>query len=304
MHGTSAKYLLGSIVFFSAGLIAGTQMADHKEASTDHQSTSDVLPNITVTMPTNPPLPPSPPLKTTLQQLTEKLENEIAARKKLEEKFIIFEQRLANLSEFSTLTAELNALNTPNLSTPESTPPSQMPANGNVFAETEKAKEQQILQSLGLDAAQTEQLQQRAESVEMEQLFLRNQAIREGWMGTEKYFIESQQLQNSTNTTRETLGEQDYDLYLFKLDTPNRVFVQSVIAHSPAEQAGLQAGDIIYRYGNDRIFSWSDLTTATTQGEALETVRLEAEREDKRFEVYLPRGPLGIRLESKIIDPR
>ncbi len=300
MHGTPAKYLLGSIILFSAGLVAGTQMADRKEASADHKSTNDVLPTIAVTMPTNPPTTPSPPLKTTLQQLTEKLENEIAARKKLEEKFIILEQRLANLPEFSTLTAEPNA---PNLTTSENTPPSQISSNGNVFAETEKAKEQEVLQSLGLDAAQTEQLQQRAESVEMEQLFLRNKAIREGWVGTEKYFIESQQLQNSTNTTRETLGEQDYDLYLFKLGTPNRVFVQSVIAHSPAEQAGLQAGDIIYRYGSDRIFSWSDLTTATTQGEASETVRLEAEREGKHFEVYLPRGPLGIRLESKIIDP-
>jgi len=303
MHGTSAKYLLGSVILFSAGLVTGTQIADREDAGIDNQSTHAMLPNITAPIPGNPPITTSPQLKTSLQQLAEKLENEVTARKRLEEKFIILEQLLTNLSEPSTFTAEPNERDAANLTITEETPPNQTFSNENLFAKTEKAKEQEVLLSLGLDAAQTEQLQQRAESMEMEQLFLRNKAIREGWMGTEKYFIESQQVQSSSNTTRETLGEQYYDLYLFKLDTPNRVLVQSVITNSPAEQAGLQAGDVIYRYGDDRIFSWSDLTTATTQGEASETVRLEAEREGKRFEIYLPRGPLGIRLDSKIIDP-
>jgi len=302
MHGTSVKYLLGSIILFSAGLVTGTQVADRKDAGIDNQSTTEVSPNNITAMPTCSPTTAAPPLETILQQLAEKLDNEIVARKKLEEKFTRFEQQLANLSESSSLTMEANGLAVPNPTVTENTSLS----TENLFAETEETRKLQaldVLLSLGLDTAQTEQLQQRAESIEMEQLFLRNEAIREGWMSTEKYFIESQQLQNSANTTREALGEQNYDLYLFKLGTPNRVFVQSVIANSPAEKAGLQAGDVIYRYGDDRIFNWSDLTTATTQGEASETVRLEAERAGERFEIYLPRGPLGIRLESKLIDP-
>jgi S1-C subfamily serine protease len=72
---------------------------------------------------------------------------------------------------------------------------------------------------------------------------------------------------------------------------------------SPAANAGIKAGDTILQYGNKRIYSWNDLTTATSEGSAETTVTVTVERNGQQQQVYVPRGPLGIRLTTDSVLP-
>jgi len=159
------------------------------------------------------------------------------------------------------------------------------------------------LVAMGIDEIIGERIQEREEKMEMERLYLRNSAIREGWFGTEKYFEKSRQLNSETNIYREELGDENYDRYLFNTDQTNRISVLSVISNSPAAEAGLSKGDIILSYNDENIYSWTDLTTATTSGDMGQTVSVAVKRNDQEFEIFVPRGPLGIRLENIKVNP-
>jgi len=164
-------------------------------------------------------------------------------------------------------------------------------------------KKQQVLTSLGLDESITERIQQREEKMEMDRLYLRNTAIREGWFGTEKYFEKTRDFNATTNIYREELGDENYDYYLFNSDQSNRISVLSVISNSPAESIGIEKGDIISKYDHEKVFSWSDLTRATTDGEAGQQVSIVIQRGSEEIELFVPRGPLGIRLENIKVNP-
>jgi len=57
-------------------------------------------------------------------------------------------------------------------------------------------------------------------------------------------------------------------------------------------------GDVVRRYGETRIFAPNELVTATRGGVAGEAVRVEIVRQGRRFEIDVPRGPLGIRITA------
>ena len=99
----------------------------------------------------------------------------------------------------------------------------------------------------------------------------------------------------SSNTTlREELGDADFERYLVANDRPTSISVSSVIESSPAQSAGLQAGDEIVRYDGERVFSMSDLTHQTMDGVAGQTVIVDIMREGTPMQIVLPRGPVGI----------
>ena len=102
---------------------------------------------------------------------------------------------------------------------------------------------------------------------------------------------------------RDEIGDEAYDRYLAALDHPNRVAVDAVLLESAAAVAGLQAGDVVLRYGETRIFSLDDLVAATRGGIAGETVRVAILRQGRRFEIEVPRGPLGVRIAASRGDP-
>ena len=62
--------------------------------------------------------------------------------------------------------------------------------------------------------------------------------------------------------------------------------------------AGVQAGDIILSYADERMFSWSDLRDATSDGERGEVVFLRLQRGGETLDISIPRGPLGVRLDA------
>lgn len=155
----------------------------------------------------------------------------------------------------------------------------------------------------GLDPMQVEEIQRRQAALEMERLYLRDQAIREGWMDTDRYRERLRELESASGDLRAELGDEAFDRYLYASDRPNRVRVQSLIDGSPAAAAGLRPGDVILSYGEQRILRYGDLTQATTAGDAGTLVRVRVQRGDTSLDVFVPRGPLGVRLTSLSMEP-
>ncbi len=91
--------------------------------------------------------------------------------------------------------------------------------------------------------------------------------------------------------------------YLYASGQPNRVAVTSVLESAQAAQAGILPGDLILRYDRERVYNWRDLRTATRSGNLADTVEVEVERDGDTLQLYLLRGPLGIRMDSRSVAP-
>jgi C-terminal processing protease CtpA/Prc len=168
--------------------------------------------------------------------------------------------------------------------------------------EEELDRETQLV-AAGLEPQQAKSITQFLGDIEMERLYLHDQATREGWLGTPRYRQEIMTLVEREEELRLELGDTDYDLYLYGTGQPNRVIIQSVIEDSPAQKVGIQSKDIAYSYAGNRLYSMRDLVTATTEGIANESVLLEVIRDGQIYEFYLPRGPLGVRVTSESHKP-
>ena len=99
---------------------------------------------------------------------------------------------------------------------------------------------------------------------------------------------------NPGATLRAELGDADYERYLQANNRSVSVAVSSVLESSPAQGAGLQAGDRIVSYDGQRVFNVFDLNSQTIQGTPGENVVVAIERDGIPMQVVLPRGPLGI----------
>ncbi len=159
------------------------------------------------------------------------------------------------------------------------------------------------LVAAGVDAALAEDLVLREAQRSLEQLSLRDQAIREGWLGTEQYREELSRINADARALREEIGDDIYDRYLYATGEDNRVKVEAVIPGSAAEIAGLQAGDLIESYADQRLFDFSELRNKTTEGEYGEQVAVQVRRAGRVVETWVPRGPLGVTLNSARVEP-
>ena len=102
---------------------------------------------------------------------------------------------------------------------------------------------------------------------------------------------------------RDEVGDDAYDRMLYTLGRANRVVVRDVIQHSPAAQYGLQGGDKIIEYDGQRIFTSQELSSLVTQGSPGVMTLVRVRRENDIHDVYLPRGPLGIRMTAARVMP-
>jgi hypothetical protein len=150
----------------------------------------------------------------------------------------------------------------------------------------------------GIDAATVADIRRRRDELALSEIYLRDLAAREGWLDTPRFREEMMEIERQRTSIREEIGDDAYDRYLAALDHPNRVAVDEVLLESPAALAGLQAGDVILRYGERRIFAPKELVDATRAGMAGEPVRIEILRQGQRLEVELPRGPLGVKIAA------
>jgi C-terminal processing protease CtpA/Prc len=155
----------------------------------------------------------------------------------------------------------------------------------------------------GFTMDQQEQLRRREAEAVMEQIQLDDRARREGWFGTPRYYSEFEQLASGAEVLRNELGDDGYDRYLYANRRPNRIAVASVIQTSPAEQAGLRAGDVITRYGGDRIFATEQLSSLRSSGDPGAPVVVEIIRDGQPMQITMPRGPMGITTQPSVADP-
>ena len=147
----------------------------------------------------------------------------------------------------------------------------------------------------GAAPAEAEALRTQWERLIMERLYLTDAANREGWQATAQYRAELLAL---TEGFRQELGDEAYDQMLYATGRTNRVVVREVVDGSEASRAGLEPGDVILSYDDNRIFTPHALKRETRGGYASETVSLETLRGDDRIRVWVPRGPLGVFLGS------
>ena len=155
----------------------------------------------------------------------------------------------------------------------------------------------------GVNEHEAHRLRKLYEDIELKKLFLRDKAVREGWGNSSRYSRERTELEKPLSNLRDELDSDTYDAFLYAAGRPNRVVVRSLLGSSPAEQAGLQAGDILISYGDQRVYNWSDIRTLTTQGQASDMAALVVQRNGKQQTIYVPRGPLGVKLDSTSVAP-
>lgn len=152
----------------------------------------------------------------------------------------------------------------------------------------------------GLSESEIREIEERWEEHEMQKLYLTDKATREGTLRTKEYFAQMAKLERAVLAD---LGTEAYDAYLFATGKPNRVLLKQVLESSPAGYAGLQADDIVIRYGGDRIFQPFELKTATNRGEAGTATSIEVLRDDRVLQFSVPRGPLGVQLNPLLLPP-
>ena len=100
-----------------------------------------------------------------------------------------------------------------------------------------------------------------------------------------------------------SFDELTYDQYLYATGQPNRVGVARVIQGSPADAAGLLAGDTVIGLAGEPIYNRRGLHRATRSGTPGELVAVTVQREQQTFDVYLPRGPLGVMTQTTSVRP-
>ena len=155
----------------------------------------------------------------------------------------------------------------------------------------------------GIDPAIAEDIVRRKNSVELKRLELSDRAKRENYTDTQRYYDELKIINQQDVSLREELGDDDYDEYLFNSKQNNRIKISSVMLGSAAEQAGIESGDIVLSYDNNRMFSWRELKDATTEGQLGEYVTISVYRDSEIYSFSVPRGPLGLQLAATRLKP-
>ncbi|MDJ0939684.1 MAG: PDZ domain-containing protein [Woeseiaceae bacterium] len=228
-----------------------------------------------------------------VDSLARLIDEEIAERDALAEQIVRLEAEVAQLrAAFISDNSGSSGFTGPGVVT--DSPPQPEPVR--------ETREDRLL-AAGFPPARVEEIERVAASSVMERVELDDRARREGWVDTERYVEAVQDLPNPASTVRDYLGDADYDRYLYANGSPNRVGIQSVIGTSPAEAAGLQAGDTIVSYGGQRVFTTEQLLELRSSGESGQPVAVEVMRNGQIVQVSMPRGPIGITTMPSRRDP-
>lgn len=155
----------------------------------------------------------------------------------------------------------------------------------------------------GVSEILAEEIINRVNRYDFKRLQLQNRATREGYLKTSRYYVELRKLSSEAISLRDEIGTEAYDRYLYLTDKNNRVLVTSIIPDTPAALYGIRKGDVIVRYGENRILDLRDIrqtTAATAQSEYLNLTLL---RDGELMNIAIPGGALGIKIGATRLDP-
>jgi hypothetical protein len=211
------------------------------------------------------------------------------------------EQRTALAAEVAWLRDELEQMA---LLPPEVEPPLHAPdAPAGAAADAPESigvfEEARLIEA-GISRDEVERLRDRFDRSRMDELYLNDQATREGWLHSVRQRAEIRDLRQGL---RDEIGDDNYDLLLYATGMNNRVIVSDVLRASPAMEAGILPGDVLVRYDGRRIFNRFELKIATSEGKAGSTVALDLVRAGEPLRIYAPRGPLGVTMKAEVGPP-
>lgn len=240
-------------------------------------------------------------LERQIRLLTAKVAAETAKRQQLEEQVAALGTQLAALAGGAPAAEPAASASAPE--TANAHPIVAAAPASDAHADTTLSAMERALVAAGIDAATAADMKRRQDELAMDEIYLRDQATREQWLDSPRFKEELAAIEAQRTSIRDEIGDDAYDRYLFAQGHTNRVRVDDVMLDSVAAQAGLQAGDIVLRYGDLRIFRPEDLVNETRAGRAGESIRLEIVRNGARLEVDVPRGPLGLRIAAAQAEP-
>jgi len=208
----------------------------------------------------------------------------------LENRIAELESRVIELEQAATIQTDAGT----------SPPPSRVNARDN---RQNRLLTTKSLVKAGISEEMAADLVRRRNDIELRKLELRDRATRESYLGSKRYTNELSALLAEETSLREDLGDDAYDRYLFANGQSNRVKVTSVMLGSAAEEAGMKDGDLVLTYDQQRVFKWNELKNATSEGELGEYVNVDISRDGQLMSLWVPRGPLGVRLGSARVAP-
>ena len=109
------------------------------------------------------------------------------------------------------------------------------------------------------------------------------------------------EIQNAREFVQEEYSDDAYDRYLYASGQSNRVIVTDVLQESPAQQMGLQAGDVLISLDDQRIYSSRDIMSIASASAG--SVPLTIRRDGQILQYYVESGPLGVRSRRGIENP-
>ena len=157
--------------------------------------------------------------------------------------------------------------------------------------------------SAGFDEEQAAYYRRLYDESIMAQLYLRDRAQREGWLGGKRYGQELATLPGNLQNLRGQMDGETFARYLYALGRPNQVRIQRVLSGSQAETAGLQDGDVLVQVDGQRIYTPDEVRQASTEQDSNDMVAVEVLRDGRRIQAYIPRGPFGISMASDSVRP-
>jgi hypothetical protein len=152
----------------------------------------------------------------------------------------------------------------------------------------------------GVHELEAERVREVWQRIELEKLELRDLAVRERWLNSKRF---KRELKRIKRDAVDELGECGYDSMLYGTGKNNRVVVRDVLAGSAAERAGIEAGDIVLRYNDRRVWAASDLQAATSRGVRGETLTIDVRRDGQDRYFRVERGPLGLFMRQERLSP-
>lgn len=222
----------------------------------------------------------SAPLAQRIAALEQAVRAEREARQLLQEEVLVLHETIESLQS-----AELDTAVTPD----DEPPPDARRSRRAVDAAARRERRTQRLVDAGFTPSEADWILKRESELQMQALQARYDARR---AGESIDFFAGRGA--AANALRQELGDAGYERYREAGGQPTRVAISSVFEGSPALTAGLRPGDQIVSYDGQRVFSMSDITALTMQGEPGQNVVVDITRDGIPMQVSLPRGPLGV----------